>query len=774
VVHGVADQPLRETGAALVGKLVHGEVLQGPRESTLLLKPKLPSRAVKALELELARCKTKGVEISAGEPFSVPVWRDRATSTDVFELYWADLSRPSRSLAGLVAAFFGVLFSLPARSLDALSIAAATHGDHAKPVRATRWLLQCARFFGFSLLPPFAYGALGALLLLVPLALAMSGTERAIVVGGLACVAIAGAFAAVVVLQWWPPPKEASKRWPAPIVAILVFAAILALGAVGTHFAPVVLCGALGFVWAAAGALVFRRSIFGDPMLSFGTCIAFGSTLGLWLTCLPSVLDQPTVHATARALVAPTTRVFLFCVTAVGVLFMLTALSVLVALARSLLLIRPLGRKRNAKNASRFRCAQVVRTALLAHSVPLLILLFIGLPLFSALVAVLVKQDLLPNTTYHLPAYLEPVLVYRPGLGSAAAEHTVPVVVEALVRAGGTRMLPIIVGSFVVSIVLAVLLTLPVLVRSLAYERGRRMPPGIVGWSGDWLDRSMGWIFLGAVFCGLAAVLAVFAGFCCEGAVCAAHLGGWTESLRHGHGFPEQELTAASGEMITAMGVALAGSATLLAFPNRLRSLLSPLWPALDIIGDVDTYLQVDRRAPILARAHTLLRHLRGRPYDQIVVVAHSQGTVIMAEVFRESLRHRRDDAPIRFVTMGSPLVHLYYRFFTTTFDWVERATRAIRKELGLTSWTNLYAYGDYVGSTVRDARLLKLVREQEGNDGATCEVSEREHAADGHNSFWKIGPEPDAVIEVLRSYFGPAPPSQHAIETAQPSAPPP
>lgn len=192
-------------------------------------------------------------------------------------------------------------------------------------------------------------------------------------------------------------------------------------------------------------------------------------------------------------------------------------------------------------------------------------------------------------------------------------------------------------------------------------------------------------------------------------------------------------------------GSAVAASTVgLLVLLSRFESVARVVRPALDVILDVDNYLRnrPRRRTPrarIAERFVSLLRYLahwrrEGKGYDRVIVVSHSQGTVIAAELLRyHRSRQFRDlpllsphDGPLRaspshlppidLVTMGSPLRQLYGRSFPDLFAWTQghpnnaamspsgSAPGTVSglgpscKDLGVHSWTNLFRSGDYVG----------------------------------------------------------------------------
>jgi hypothetical protein len=187
---------------------------------------------------------------------------------------------------------------------------------------------------------------------------------------------------------------------------------------------------------------------------------------------------------------------------------------------------------------------------------------------------------------------------------------------------------------------------------------------------------------------------------------------------------------------------------------------------ALETILDVDTYLRASPsdatpRAKIFERFVSTLRYVashrdaEGHGYDSVVIVAHSLGSLISADLLRylyvgqnqprpvdagDLEDWRFDPALVRYgfageagvdkielqlLTMGSPIRQLLNRFFPYLYDWVRAepdnglgplpaptpavdAPKSTKEEkgpdpgkLGLSSWVNMYRSGDYVGRSL-------------------------------------------------------------------------
>ena len=179
-----------------------------------------------------------------------------------------------------------------------------------------------------------------------------------------------------------------------------------------------------------------------------------------------------------------------------------------------------------------------------------------------------------------------------------------------------------------------------------------------------------------------------------------------------------------SARFVGWLGLAVAvPAAGLVAFRGSLDKLAGGFRGPVDVLLDVDGYLRehprtAAPRARVFARYYSLLQHIARAdpPYSKVVVIAHSQGTVITADLFRY-LKYRTlwplKETAVTLFTMGSPLRQLYARRFPELYDWVWHSAAPIDKyqtpdipddckpvpsELGVTRWVNAYRSGDYVG----------------------------------------------------------------------------
>lgn len=97
-------------------------------------------------------------------------------------------------------------------------------------------------------------------------------------------------------------------------------------------------------------------------------------------------------------------------------------------------------------------------------------------------------------------------------------------------------------------------------------------------------------------------------------------------------------------------------------------------------------------RQRIKARFRRVHDHLSQQyPHDRLIVIAHSQGTVIAAQSLQEG---DFGALPTYLVTLGSPLTHIYAQYFTRGFEMADLRHRLRR-------WINIYRCDDFVGTQI-------------------------------------------------------------------------
>lgn len=242
--------------------------------------------------------------------------------------------------------------------------------------------------------------------------------------------------------------------------------------------------------------------------------------------------------------------------------------------------------------------------------------------------------------------------------------------------------------------------------------------------------------------------------------------------------------TAWTTKVIDSMTVAvLASAATIGAARVRVQNLAARARPALGIMLDIDNYLRetpetLTPRARIAERFVSLLRHIEGRDeFDRVVLVSHSQGTVITTDLLRFLALGgvSTDDANLvdakryRLLTMGSPLRQLYGANFPHLYAWVtatdpdpdadrtpltEKQTPDISARspdpatLKVAEWVNLYTSGDYVGRNLWCDDDWEAVWDRHAKPIEGGKRRERCLGAGTHTHYWTSD---DAAAEIDR-----------------------
>lgn len=211
--------------------------------------------------------------------------------------------------------------------------------------------------------------------------------------------------------------------------------------------------------------------------------------------------------------------------------------------------------------------------------------------------------------------------------------------------------------------------------------------------------------------------------------------------------------------------IAAAAALGMMATPGNLKRLALGLRPALRAMLDVDAWLREHPRdsnptARICARYVSLLRHIAAwkddgvHGYDTVVIIAHSQGTVITADLLRYLNAEKIaagsmhvydptlsffDHRCIWFFTMGCPLRQLYGLRFPYLYGYASETKLAPDPDkLGVRQWDNGFRSADYVGrklwpavtdgwtSSLRSERLIGPGAHTHYWDGTAAAIAER------------------------------------------------
>ncbi|HEY2390923.1 MAG TPA: hypothetical protein VGK22_07090 [Candidatus Angelobacter sp.] len=189
-------------------------------------------------------------------------------------------------------------------------------------------------------------------------------------------------------------------------------------------------------------------------------------------------------------------------------------------------------------------------------------------------------------------------------------------------------------------------------------------------------------------------------------------------------------LTLKSGPVIAAIVVFMATAG---------KAIFRSASTILDTVLDVDNYLRSSPadntpRARIVERYAGLLHFLNEQGYEKIIIVAHSLGSLISADLLRFLHRNRipsltsyafaglpPEKISISLFTMGNPLRQLLNRFFPDLYEYIRpvpddsgeapqpqvppgtipKGAMPDPKDLGIQVWINFYRSGDYVGRSL-------------------------------------------------------------------------
>jgi hypothetical protein len=181
--------------------------------------------------------------------------------------------------------------------------------------------------------------------------------------------------------------------------------------------------------------------------------------------------------------------------------------------------------------------------------------------------------------------------------------------------------------------------------------------------------------------------------------------------------------------------------------------LLAGVRLALDVANDVTNYLSLNVRGrpsstdpderevrrPIRGKFNEVMRYLRSEhDPDAFVILAHSLGTVVAVDELAASdfgqERTWLEAKPLRLVTLGSPVAHLFQHYFPLAYPpWTE--ARWARLHARTDRWLNLYRIDDFVGTSME--------MDTSAGDGG---FEEEAIGAGGHMDYWK---DPRAVRRI-------------------------
>jgi hypothetical protein len=607
---------------------------------------------------------------------------------DIFELYWADLSRLGEGGWRALSALYQLFFHLGTLAADVVDQVSLSVGGGA----AWKFLQRMHAWLAWLMKGPGALVQL-SMLLLVPFGAAalVAPDQRGQVLAALFAVG-AVVFTALAVLAWLRGTSRAG-RW-AKLLSLLAAALACAVGVIVALSAdarvPVMHFGASALTIAGLGAWLIERYARVTPGVRvLGHLLVAATVIGLCVdgrALLPHVTTQAEWMLTAALNVGEWLLAAMLVVWAAYVVVQTASLVLGLWLGRS---VDSAARQSLATS----RLAVVGSTALFA---------VLSLVLWSVISYVTGNRL---KDFYYLP------VIFGSGYRSGQ------IFLDDRIQTFGGFFTPLVL-AFTVLASATLLVLAPSLLEEIAPTRnvdshGRR--PQAVVWSqrlGQWLGGGLRWLTRtfaivvppGAIVGGVLYLAFVYRQFAFSAGAAgdwATWVAGWLDELQ--------------GETLVAAGKWLAGGAlTIAALGSRFTQTFGRLRVTLDAVLDVDSYFRdppnrQPPRARIYSRYASLLVYLRDRGYARIVIVSHSQGTVISADLLRYLHVQRRlpdlvGAIPIAFVTVGSPLRDLYAERFPLLYPWMGSNAEGFAtagpsaSDLGTVEWVNACRSGDYVG----------------------------------------------------------------------------
>jgi hypothetical protein len=426
------------------------------------------------------------------------------------------------------------------------------------------------------------------------------------------------------------------------------------------------------------------------------------------------------------------------------------------------------------------RRRRAIRTAMVAAlsvALPTLLFSLLTLSLWAAF-AKLASPLLLPAATY------EPLWFFKNVQSSFSPEEFV----SKLTIFSGSSQAGLIIVCTLVATVIALGALLPEVLTEVFPPKAKPRNDNFSRSLGRWLN------------CGFGIMFKVAGGIIISLVIPFLMLWGTIGGLFLLYGLADPTPTAegflSTPNLLNLTAVFLTASATsLIAFGERLNQLSIGFRGVLDAILDVDNYMRLhpvddNPSARIYSRYVSLLRYLcstdleNQQPYDGFVIVAHSQGTVITADLLQflkldpdPALTRLQENQLIHLFTMGSPLRQLYGFGFPHLYHWaINETTKALETMnlsptlkplpnalLGVKTWTNAFRSGDYVGRYLwRHDQMpnqwnrldLKGKITYLSSDHASIEHAARREfclGAGAHTHYWdSTAPEVAAAIDDL------------------------
>jgi hypothetical protein len=673
-----------------------------------------------------------------------------AADVHIYDMQWADLSSGNNSFVRFFMSLYQLILHLASLGRVAVDHAALENGDKFDWLVLSRSLTYAVRVFSLFvvnllvILPVVAFSPLT--LLLIAKDDSPDGQAIAAMAVAAALFFIFVIFGVVLLSQRWKPPLGSAGWWPWTFLTAILSVAISAIVCVqfpGSVWA--ILTAEWWFVGAAVVIYIFKKYAEVRPGAILTGSIELLLVSAGFIACL--------IH---RGHVAPfdlrTASFWMiqYIFLAVRIAWMLfIALMVISALSEGVCRLR-LRFSRGVDPGKRARARAALRTGRFAVAVPATLFLLLTNFLWSGLYHFTAHRvQLFDGVDPGLAPLLHrfPILVLSPDATSSVLRvvqwrdpgNLQPSYhfLEGLLIQSAPPGLPVVLGFIGAGLSFLVLMALPSVF--FEFRTPYAAPNGKAELLGSWLSsglQSFRWV----IWCFWIAAFAVPFAY-----LAIVKLAIWLHWITPAPTFLETVYEfkgmVFTAKLLSAGGALIAGSAALL-----LGILVKNLSSVLDAILDVDNYLRTfpednTPRARIVERYVSLLRYLHcyhtsdGKPYDRIIIVAHSLGSMISADLLRFLHRgsmlgltrfafadHPDQRIPMHLFTMGSPLRQLMNRFFPHLYLWIrpmpdgagespaipveggpipEKATPDLAKELAIKQWINYYRSGDYIGRSI-------------------------------------------------------------------------
>ena len=674
----------------------------------------------------------------------------------LYELYWADLSRPGRGAIRMLGELYQILFHLCRLGRHAVDAAVLAH--QGTPAWKRYGKVQSAAVQVFTipiaiLNLQLAAIALGVLLLALMLRLPAQAQAPAVwCLAGILLTGLLGAllvrFRAIPAIVWGLPPFVL-LAW------MSIGSALLVMGILRFPHEQIGAAIAYGIAAAIAAAVIaaYNRPI--PNAAKFGGIVGALLVIGLVIECL-------TLRHDAFGPVAAGLHMIELCLAS---LWLCWALFLVLCWGAC---IAGWWAVTNSREQRDRRVAWTARLTLASSAAGFTLA---TLALWAALA--LVGSKLLPATMEYRPSRVSRLL------GGSQAKMPVREIVHHLLGTRPNYVFSAILALSAASLLLAAWGLGPVVfdeVRPPSRSTGHRRIA-----QGRWLDNAFALLRVAGelLYFGIAVVYPVGVSMMVWSAYSGYPTPAW---LTRAQVLPV---------LFTAGGLLAGAAAGVFAFRGRLDKLALGFRPVLEAVLDVDNYLRQDPagnnpRSHITSRYASLLRHIcnwrnpSGDGYDALIIIAHSQGTVITADLLRflkrlratgnssrvnspgTDLRRLGDQLPIYLFTMGCPLRQLYLLRFPHLYEWVgEEVTEShvipenakpAPDELGVQRWVNAFRSGDYVGRALWRRSADAIASDTAAEDSAH---SRREFCAGSgaHTHYWDqcgrtIAAELDRLIQ--------------------------